>query len=146
MKKRILGIALLICTALLAACGPADVTILEGTERDAVLAYSEPAADNLFTAINNNDFAGFHRDFDTSMLKAMDEAAFGQIQNQLLPKIGKYVSRQVKSVELSGKYHTVIYEAVFEQDDPVTVRLVFNSEEDDKVSGLWFDSAKLRQK
>jgi len=134
----------LLAGSLLTACQPSDVSQVEGTDRDAILAYSEPMADNLFTAINENNFANFAKDFDSGMAKAMDEKAFADIQNQLIPKIGKYVSRTVKIVEASGKYKTVIYDAVFEEDDPVTVRLVFNTEENNLVSGLWFDSAKLR--
>lgn len=145
MKKLLTILLFSVMLMLLGACKPAAVTLLEGTDRDAVLAYSESQADNLLTAINNNDFTAFARDFDTSMAKAMDEKAFGQIQDQLLPKIGKYVSRSVEKVEASGKYRTVIYRAVFEQDDPVTIRLVFNNEEENKISGLWLDSTKLRQ-
>lgn len=143
--KRNLILCILAALLALTACQPATAKPVEGAARDAVLAYAEPAADNLFNGINANDYVAFARDFDTKMAAAMDEKAFQDLQTAIIGKIGKYVSRQVSSVEESGKYITVVYTAVFEQDDPVTVRLVFNSDEDNKISGLWFDSAKMRQ-
>jgi hypothetical protein len=145
MRKITLVFVFLLAVSLLAACGPASATELQGADKDAVLAYAEPMTDNLLTAINEGNFANFSRDFDTGMAKAMNEKAFNDIENGIVGKIGKYVSRTVTKVESSGKYRTVIYTAEFEQDSPVTVRLVFNTDENNKVSGLWFDSAKLRQ-
>ncbi len=145
MRKLTIMLVCLLAAGILAACGPASAKALDGADKDAVLAYTEPAADNLFTAINENNFAGFSRDFDSGMLKAMDEKAFANIESQIIGKIGKYVSRTVSKVESSGKYSTVIYAAEFEQDNPVTIRLVFNTGENNKVSGLWFDSEKLRK-
>lgn len=50
-------------------------------------------------------------------------------------------------VEDTGAYIRVTYKASFANEDGVTVRVVFNdSATDHRVSGLWFDSPKLRQK
>ena len=40
---------------------------LEGVERDAVLAYSEPMADNELAALNANDYDAFIKDYDVKM-------------------------------------------------------------------------------
>ncbi len=137
---RALGAAL----ALLAtACAPI-ATAITGGERNAVLAYSEPQADNLLTGLNSGDYAVFSRDFADQMKSSVNAQAFTQIQAQVTGKIGKYVSREVSTVLRSGNYITVIYGAKFEQEDGVVVRLVFEPSGSHRVTGLWFDSPKLR--
>ena len=76
----------------------------------------------------------------------MSEANFPDLQLQIIGKIGAYLSREVRSVEQSGEFIAVIYTAKFELDDPVIVRVVFEAAEPHSVTGLWFDSARLRRK
>ncbi len=137
------GLAILVLT-LLAACSTSGQPVT-GTERDQVLAYSEAKTDNLLAGLNANDYATFSRDFDDKMRGALTQTAFGQTQSQVVGKIGKYVSRQVSSVEKNGDFIAVIYDAKFEQEEGVTVRVVFNPGNDHQISGLWFNSPKLRQ-
>ena len=40
---------------------------LSGTEKAAVLAFSEAATDNLFAGLTANDYEAFSRDFDSDM-------------------------------------------------------------------------------
>ncbi len=129
----------------LSACG-SQGTSLSGADRDAVLAFSEPATDNLFAGLTANDYTAFSRDFDTAMQKAIPADGFAAWKQDLDGKIGNYVSREVDQVLRSGEYYVVIYQARFEQDDPVTVRVVFQVAEPHLISGLWFNSEKLRQK
>jgi hypothetical protein len=64
----------------------------------------------------------------------------------VIGKIGKYVSRQMTTVIEQKPFRTVVYDARFEQEEHVTVRVVYNVAGDRPlVSGLWFDSPKLRQ-
>ena len=128
---------------LLAACSPAELT---GSDRDKVLAYSEPMADNLLTAINNGDYAHFTRDLDDAMLKAFPAAGLTQMHDQLNSKIGQYVSRQVTNVAPSQAMMVVTYSAKYTLEDNVTVRIVFGGTPIIQITGLWFDSPKLRQK
>ncbi|MDX9954908.1 MAG: hypothetical protein RBT75_12465, partial [Anaerolineae bacterium] len=65
---------------------------------------------------------------------------------QTIGTLGAYVSREIQSVEQTGDFVAVVYTAKFKQDDQVTVRVVFEGVEPHLVTGLWFDSAKLRQK
>jgi hypothetical protein len=127
---------------ILAACSPVDIT---GKARDQVLAYSEPMADNLLNAITASDYALFTRDMDDAMLKAFTQAEFTNLHDQLNGKIGQYVSRQVTNVAPSQEMMVVTYSARYTQEDGVTVRIVFGGTPT-KITGLWFDSAKLRQK
>lgn len=129
----------------LAACGPQETT-LTGEAEAAVLAFSEPATDNLFAGVAANDYATFSRDFDAAMLTAMPATSFDTWKTDLEGKIGPYVSREVAQVTQQGEFYVVRYTAKFAQEDNVTVRVVFRVAEPHAISGLWFDSEKLRQK
>ncbi len=135
--------------ALLAATGLAGCTTqktLEGSDRDAVLAYSEPIADNLFQGMNSGDYATFSRDFNDQMLKGIPEATFtGSFLPNVAGKLGKYISRQVDSVTQVGNNVLIVYTAKFEQDDNVTVRFSLEQAEPHHVSGLYFNSPTLSQ-
>ncbi len=125
--------------AMLAAAGLAGCSggkTLQGSQRDAVLAYAEPAADNLFRGLNALNYTTFSRDFDDAMLKGLPEEAFkGSFQASVTAKIGKYVSRQVSSVsEISGNT-LIVYNAKFEQEDNVTIRFSLETAAPHKVSG-----------
>lgn len=118
---------------------------MDGAERAAVLAYSEPQTENLLTGFNSGDYAVFARDFDDTMLKAENETVFQQTRSQIMSRIGKYISRQVTSVVKQDQFIVVNYAGRFEQEDGVSMRVVFHPGGEHKITGLWFDSPKLRQ-
>ncbi len=130
-------------SSLLMGCA-SGAQIITGTERDNVLAYGEPKADHLLNALNSNDYAAFSRDMDAKMKAAMPEAELEKLRAQVIGKVGKYVSREVNRVEKTGDFYAVVYRARFEQDDNVTVRLVFTTTGDYQISGLWLNSPKLQ--
>lgn len=125
-------------TSLLAGCG-AQETTLTGDARDVVLAFSEAQTDNLLAGMNANDYAAFSRDFDSEMLGAMSQSQFDALKKDRDEKLGLYVSRQVNSVVQVGDFYSVSYDAKFEKDDAVIVRVVFRLAEPHQVSGLWFN-------
>jgi len=138
---------LLVLAISLSACGAkATPQTLSGEAREAVVAYSEEITDNLLEGLNAGDYAAFSRDFTEQMKTSLSEAKFPDLSLQIIGTLGAYVSREIQSVEQTGDFVAVIYNAEFEQDDPVTVRVVFDIAEPHLVTGLWFDSAKLRQK
>jgi hypothetical protein len=138
MKKlHVLPIVAVLIT-LLAGCGSQGTT-LTGPEKDAVLAFSESKTDNLLAGMNAGDYSRFSADFDSAMLKAIPQAQFDAMKKDRDTKLGLYVSRQVVSVVQQGDYYVVIYDANFEKDDAVVVRVVFLVAEPHLVSGLWFN-------
>ncbi len=143
MNRRWLVLLGLILIVAVAGCST-QAQLVAGAERESVLGYSEAQADNLLAGLNANDYAVFSRDFDAQMKGAMTEAQFANTQKQVIGKIGKYLSRQVDRVERTGDFFAVVYTAKFENDSPVALRLVFRANEPHLVSGLWFDSTKLR--
>jgi len=119
---------------------------ITGAERGAVLAYAEPKTENLLEGFNAGDYAVFARDFDATMRQAETETVFTQTRAAIQNKIGKYVSRQVTDVVKQDNFIVVIYNGRFEGEDGVTMRLVFTPDDEHQITGLWFDSPKLRQK
>lgn len=123
--------------SLMAACAPAE-TVVIGEERDAVLAFSEAKTDNLLNGMNANDYAAFSQDFDAEMRNAMPQSGFDALKKDRDETLGLYVSRSVNRVVKDGDFYAVIYDAVFEKDDAVSIRVVFRIAEPHEVSGLWF--------
>jgi hypothetical protein len=141
---RVLSLFALICLTTIFGCSVVALPVT-GADRDAVLAFSEPKTENLLSGFNSGDYATFARDFDAAMRQAENESVFASTRTLVKNKIGAYVSRQVSSVIKQDQYFVVIYSARFEQEDNVTVRVVFHQDGDHQITGLWFDSPKLRQ-
>ncbi len=138
MKKIIVPLLVVLLASISAGCGSREKP-LTGADKDAVLAFSEEKTDTLLTGMNANDYAVFSKDFDQDMLAAMTKDEFEKLKADRDAKLGLYVSRQVNSVVQVGDFYSVNYDAVFEKDDAVTVRVVFRVAEPHEVSGLWFN-------
>lgn len=139
MKKVYVLVLAGLLVSFLAGCGGSQGTTLSGADQDAVLAYSEAKSDNLLAGMNANDYAAFSKDFDQDMLNAMAQTEFDKLKKDRDTKLGLYVSRAVNSVVQTGDFVAVIYDAKFEKDDAVTVRIVFRVADPHEVSGLWFN-------
>ena len=124
--------------SLLAGCGSQSTSLTE-EDKEIVLAFSEGKTDNLLTGMNTNDYAAFSRDFDQDMLDAMSQTQFDALKKDRDAKLGLYLSREVHNVTQTGDFYTVNYDAKFEKDDAVTIRVVFRIAEPHQVSGLWFN-------
>src|SRR5512141_268734 len=113
----LLILALLLGALALSACGPkVKVEALQGSDRDAVLAYAESMTDNLVAGLNAADYAVFSRDFNEGMLKAIPEKAFANLLTTTTGKVGAYASREVDRVDKVGEYYRVAYKAKFAGD------------------------------
>jgi hypothetical protein len=133
----ILAIAILLLS-LLAGCA-SQGSILTGSDQEAVLAFSEAKTDNLFAGMNAGDYAVFAKDFDTDMLSAVTKDQFDALKKDHDARLGLYLARQVNSVVKQGDFYVVVYDAKFEKDADVTVRVVFRIAEPHEISGLWFN-------
>jgi hypothetical protein len=117
--------------------------VLSGTEKDAVLAYSETATDNLFTGLAANDYAVFSSDFDTDMQAEIPATNFAAWKQDLDANLGKYLSRRVDRVTRSDEFHVVTYNVKIEQEEPVTVTVAFHAAQPPSIGFLAFDSGKM---
>lgn len=144
MSRKLISITLLfaLLLALLSACVTPPAKTLEPSATDAVLSYADPMADNLLAGLKAGDYAVFSKDFGPAMLKAMDQAAFQKLVDQLQPQLGAYISHDkassVQPVSSNGiSYNAVLYPAKFEKGN-VTVKLVFTAAEPYQIEGLFF--------
>jgi hypothetical protein len=141
MKKVLLAGCML--ALLLVACdGPKT---LPDDEAQAFAEQVAPLTENLLTALSNGDEAAYTQDMDATMKGVSSGDQFTQVYETVIGKIGKYVSGEMTQVLEQGKYRTVFYDAQFENEEHVTVRVVYDvSGAQPLVSGLWFDSPRLR--
>lgn len=144
MKKFKIFAALLAAVMLIAAftgCGKKNVTNLTADQ----VSFAEPVAENMLTAINEGDYSKFSGDFDDTMKKKIDEAAFKQTRDLLKTKIGDYQSKTFTAAQSDSKYTGVVYNAKYTNEpDGAKITISF-SQKDGKylVSGFFINSPKL---
>jgi hypothetical protein len=118
---------------------------LEGSQAEEVLAYATPKADNLIKGLVEGDYAVFSADFDETMKNGMNQAAFDELRQMFADKLGSYESHEVSIVLEDELYTTVAYKMIFEKDNAVVMRVVFDNQAPHQITGLWFDSPELRK-
>jgi len=129
----------------LASCA-GGAKALPADEATAFASQVDALTENLLVSLSNRNYAAYIRDMDAKMKAASGESQFEQAYAMVIGKIGKYVSRQMTKVTEQEQFRTVVYDAQFEREEHVTVQVVYNVAGDQPlVSGLWFDSPKLRQ-
>ncbi len=118
---------------------------LPAGEAAEVLAYAEPIADNLLLGFNENNYTQYSQDFSPQIREGLTEARFAGTRENVVSRIGLYVSRGSPVVTQSGDYIAVNYKADFEREQGVDVRVVFRKgDPSHQIHGLWFNSPKLR--
>jgi hypothetical protein len=138
-KTVIITIAVTFLLLALAACSPQQPsTDLQGSERDVVLAYAEPSADNLLQGLKDGDFTAFSKDFDATMRNAINEQKFKDLRTNLEDKMGTYQSRAVDKVTDYGNFVTITYKSTFSKAPSVQILLSFSKDTPHQVSGLYF--------
>lgn len=142
MNKFLIIFAVLI----IAATGCTKKTDITGADKDAVLKYADAIADDILAGYNDEDYAKYSKDFDEQMKAAMPEKVFKQTREQIMSKIGKYGSRKPSKVYKQDQFTVVEYAGDFENEKEVTVKVVLQKfGEKNMVSGLWFNSPRLRK-
>lgn len=150
MKKISLALLLGAMLILAAGCSAArssiiEPVVLEGAERDAVLAYAREPAENLLAGLIARDYEQFSRDFSETMKQGMDQKAFADLLNMLDSKLGTFQSSELVTVLQDENFTTLVYRLEYELDHQVSMRVVFDNAESHSISGLWFDSPELRK-
>jgi hypothetical protein len=122
--------------------------IKESQERNAaVVAETKPLVDALLAGFAEGDYEKASAYFNGAMRSEMTEEVFLSARNQIAERIGNLVSLGEPEITREGENTILTYNAEFEGEDNVKIEVVFNKEggEDWKISGLWFDSPKLRE-
>jgi hypothetical protein len=106
-----------------------------------VAEFADPITENILIAMNNQDYAGFSKDFDDTMKQELSEASFPDLVTAVNGSVGNYVpgSKKITGVNVENGLTTATYQADFEGLEDVTVEVVFKKINDQmKVVGLWF--------
>ena len=113
-----------------------------------VRAYADPITENILVGMNEGNYTKYSEHFDATMKNALPEPVFHENNALIQSKIGAYVSKGFWKAESQNQYTIVYYTALFTQEpDDVIVKVVFQEIAGEmKVSGLWLDSPKLREK
>lgn len=119
---------------------------LEGEERQRWVDIADPIAENILQTLNNNDYQGHIKDYSQEMIDATTPQEFANMKELLDSKIGAYISKTPAQVIRDDEYIVVFFSAQFENEDNVSVKVVFKEDDEThKVYGLWFNSPKLRE-
>lgn len=115
-----------------------------------VISFTDSAAENILSALNSKDYVNFKKDLSDEMTKAFNEEEFMKFSSYLDSTIGKYEtgSKKFSGSAVRNNGIMIIYEAGYaEEAGRVTVTLALREADGEKyeISGLWFNSALLRE-
>lgn len=144
MKKMVAVLAiLLIAGVMLTGCA---TTALKESD----VSYADAMVEHTLVAENRKDYDLWAKDMGDEMLKAIPRDKFAQtLLDPIRGKIGTYIAGSKKFVAAARSKGSVIveYTAKFTGEDQVEVRMVFAEVGgQEKITGEWYDSAKLRSK
>ena len=100
--------------------------VVTGSEKAAVLAFSEATTDNLLAGLTANDYTQFSRDFDDELQAKFPPADFTTLTQDVDITLGSYLSRSVTQVTKADEFYVVAYQARFEQAEAVTITVAFH--------------------
>ncbi|MGQ9759193.1 MAG: DUF3887 domain-containing protein [Candidatus Methanomethylicaceae archaeon] len=139
------NVFLVLVALMVLAAGTYILSLPPGIDEKRVKAYADIITEDVLIAMDEGNYTKFSKDFDSTMKSAMTEAVFNQTASMIRSKVGNYLSKEIWKVEVQGNYTVVYYKARYTEEGEVLVKIVFTEAgERHYVSGLWFDSPKLR--
>lgn len=117
---------------------------LSETEQTEFIDTIDPIVENTLTGLSDNNYDQHVRDFSEDLQKQVDPITFPRAHDEIIGALGAYQGRKLVGIEDLNRQVAVIYEAQFENDPQVTVRVVFwKNDPEHQIAGLWFDSELL---
>jgi uncharacterized lipoprotein YehR (DUF1307 family) len=145
-KKMGLLLLCLMMTCSLAACG-------NKVDSKVVRQYADDITENMLLAYNEDNYEQYIADVNSQFKAAVTEDKMKEGNEMVRGKIGDYVPGSkkfkdaVKTSEKGKKYLVVRYNAEFtDETEDVLVTMIFDDNEAHQVSGMFFNSPKLRQR
>lgn len=145
-KKMGLLLLCLMMTCSLAACG-------NKVDSKVVRQYADGMTENMLLAYNEDNYEQYIADVNSQFKAAVTEDKMKEGNEMVRGKIGDYVPGSkkfkdaVKTSEKGKKYLVVRYNAEFtDETEDVLVTMIFDDNESHQVSGMFFNSPKLRQR
>lgn len=96
-----------------------------------------PMLDELLTALSQNDYATFSKNFNEKMKASVSRESFEALQATLAEKYGAYQSIEYQQMASAQGYLNIYYSATFEKGT-MTVQFVLDRDPPNKIAGLWF--------
>lgn len=145
-KKMGLLLLCLMMTCSLAACG-------NKVDSKVVRQYADGMTENMLLAYNEDNYEQYIADVNSQFKATVTEDKMKEGNGMVRGKIGDYVPGSkkfkdaVKTSEKGKKYLVVRYNAEFtDETEDVLVTMIFDDNEAHQVSGMFFNSPKLRQR
>ncbi len=140
--KTMIAVVAISLLLILPACNSAKQ--ITGDEKDQVVTYADPMAENVIRGLDTDDYTTFSQNFSDEMKKALPQNSFESMSQSFQSKLGSYQSRKVERVEEIQGNIAVIYTLIYDKAKAVTMRLVTTDAEPHKVTGLWFNAPELQ--
>lgn len=141
MKKICLFLLVLICftTTCFAAKQQNQESQKPWKYCEEIRGFADTKTENMLTALNNDNYSDFSRDFNQQMKESIPVNKFGEMTTIIKSKFGKYISMEFVGIEIRETYITVAYKGKFSQgQDPVLIRSVFTQDNGKiVVAGFW---------
>jgi hypothetical protein len=134
---------LLLFAFILANCSTAKK--IDADEKETVSALVTPKIDSMMQGFSDNNYQKFSEFFDPKLLTGMPESGFNDTRKMITEKIGNYQSYTISNMLKTQNFITVICSATFDNEEKVTIRVIFDPNTDYAISGIWFDSPGLRK-
>jgi hypothetical protein len=109
-----------------------------------VRSYADAETENALVSLQNNDLAGFTKDFNQTMKNAMSQSAFTKLDNLISSTVGDYQSKEFEIVTTANNIFTIQYYAQY-SPEPAGVWISISFDGNQKIAGLYFNSQKLAQ-
>jgi hypothetical protein len=139
----IISCFLLLFVVILGSCSTAKK--VDTDEKEKISDVVSPRIDSMMQGFSENNYQKFSEFFDAKMLTGMPESGFNDLQKMITEKIGNYQSYEIADILKTNNFITVICNATFDNEDKVTIRLIFDPDAEYAISGIWIDSPELRK-
>ncbi len=117
---------------------------LSEAEQTAFINAVDPIVENALVGLSDNNYDQHVRDFSKDLKKQVDPITFPNAYAEIIGPLGAYQGRSLVGVEDLNRQVAIVYEAQFENDPQVVIRVVFwKNDPEHQIAGLWFDSELL---
>lgn len=109
---------------------------------------ADPITENILQAINEDNYAGFSKDFDEKMKSELNENEYRKVMAAMKTNFGNYVSKEFVAAELNDTYTIVTYKSKFSREvAEILIRTVLTESNGGyAVAGFWLDSPQPKSK
>ena len=147
MKSKIINLVLgvlvtLIIFALLSGCSSKTSPNIQTD----IQFSADPIANNILKSLDDNDYAGFSKDFNQTMKNTLNQTAFDKFYSQMKTAVGDYQSDVFVSAATQNGAVTIQYIVQY-SNEPAGAMMVLVLQINNgtyEVQGLNFDSPNLR--